>query len=622
MIPFFSIVTVTRNDVWALTKTARSVFRQGFKNFEYIILDGASNDGTDSLAKFWKSAGLVGKFVSEPDSGVYNAMNKGVRLANGHFVCLLNAGDIFASDDVLEKAFNALNGFKLDGILGWGELNGQIWASWAGHEAFKLASLGFCHQSLFVKRDLIIERPFDERSFKTDSDTRQLGSFYEHGADIKIIPEVLAIRGGEPGISANLERTKISIINTLVEEYAPLTTNDAEKVLLFRRTCEEPEYIMSLLASAPPKLRLHIAYMVLDTLFLRQSAKMSQKQVNDLYIRASQALCDTADKNLKKEVIQKLLTAQSARLALMDRHKESSKKLKNDLRIFQEEEDKRISKLSSERTVKPYIGDFVVSLTSFPARIPSLHHVIRSLFEQTVRPREVHLWLGQDEIPNKNWLPKALLNFEALGLKINFARRTFHQYDKFLHNSQVNGNVPFVIVDDDVIYPPNSMEELVLTHNRFPNAVIANRAHMIGISEAGEIKDYSHWRREIEVVEPSLLAFPTGAGGVLYPVGFLTDTDVTNIPNILSHAPYADDVWLKVCALARGIPTMTTRLSKGSTWYLRYTPTMREGALHATNVDLGLNDMQLSRSFEWLSKIKPMWRDDLLNELQGHINAN
>lgn len=617
MKPFFSIVTVTRNDAWSLTKTARSVFRQSFKNFEYIILDGASNDGTDSLARFWHVNGLVSKFVSEPDTGVYNAMNKGVRLSTGHFVCLLNAGDIFAADDILEKVSASLNSGGYDGVLGWGELNGQVWASWAEHEAFKLASLGFCHQSLFVKREILLKQPFDERPFKTDSDTRQLGRLYEEGADIRILPEVLAVRGGEPGISANLERTKVSILNTLVEEYSSLTEKMAEKIVLFRRTCDDPEAIISLLEVSTGKLRNHLAYMILDTLFLRQSAKLQKQQADDLFVAAYRALNDT-DKLGGTVVVQNLLTAQSARRLMMDAHSNASTDLKKELAVFQGQEDKRFENLISTRNYSPRTGNFIVSLTSFPARIPSLHHVIRSLLEQSIRPREIHLWLGADEIPHRNWLPKALLKFEEHGLKIHFARRTFHQYDKFLHNSELNQGVPFVIVDDDVIYPPNSMESLINTHKAFPHAVIANRAHMMEADSSGHIVPYSQWRREIEVTHPSLLAFPTGAGGVLYPPGFLNDPLVTNVSKILECAPYADDVWLKVCALARNIPTMTTPLSKGASWYLRYTPTMKAGALHATNVDLGLNDKQIERCFKWLNQENPMWQQQVTNK-KGNI---
>ncbi|MBR9834396.1 MAG: glycosyltransferase, partial [Alphaproteobacteria bacterium] len=128
--PFFSIITVAYRDAWAASKTARSVFRQSFDDFEYIFVDGNSQDGTAALVEFWREQSLIDKAVIEPDRGVYDAMNKGIDIASGRYVCFMNAGDVFASDSVLRRAHEILTSSELDGCLGWGELNGQIWASW------------------------------------------------------------------------------------------------------------------------------------------------------------------------------------------------------------------------------------------------------------------------------------------------------------------------------------------------------------------------------------------------------------------------------------------------------------------------------------------------------------
>lgn len=609
--PFFSIISVTRNDAWSLTKTARSVFRQSFKDFEYIIVDGASSDGTQGLIEFWSASGLVSKHLSEPDSGVYNAMNKGIHLANGQFLCYLNAGDVFAHDEVLAKVHQILASAPCDGLLGWGELAGQVWASWVASEAFKLASLGFCHQALFVKKTLLEAHPFDERAFKTDSDTLQLSQLYATGAKIPILKEVLAVRGIEPGISADLERTKTSIVNTLLEQYPHLDTLTAEGILAFRRQCLEPASVVALLDRSPDPLRAHLALMTLDTLFLRQSKKLDNEAVNSLFDKSHAAILSTSSP-LLKGAVRDLLQAQELKAIFLETRASDAAALKQQIREFEEQELTRLAKLKFPPERQR--GNFVVSLTSFPARIPTLHLVIQSLVEQTCPPREIHVWLGADEVPHRNWLPRALLKFEQHGLQIHFAPRTLHQYDKFMHNAELNRDMPFVIVDDDVIYPPTSMATLLAGHRAHPDAVLANRCHMMAVASDGDIDSYSKWSREIQVPGPRLRAFPTGAGGVLYPPGFLADPMVRNLGDALAYAPYADDVWLKMCALARGIPTMSTSLSKGANWYLRYTPTMRAGALHATNVELGLNDLQLQRSAAWLSRKRPQWRRELLAE--------
>lgn len=607
--PFFSIITVARNDAWSLIKTARSVFEQNSRDFEYIIVDGASDDHSQRLVEFWQTAGLVKAAISEPDKSVYEAMNKGLRMARGEFVCFLNASDVFADQNVLQHVQSLLGAQDLDGVLGWGEVNDQIWSSWTKHEAFKMASLGFCHQALFVRRALLERAPFDERPFKTDSDTRQLGRLFAQGAKIDIVPEILAVRGGEPGISANLERSGRSIRNTLTEEYPELDDVRADQLINFRRRCENVDVVLALLNEEQP-LSGHVARMVLDTLFLRQSVNVDTAILDQLLSRALDIVLQ--DDHGDQE-IEQLVFAQKQRVQILEQRKDARRNFDKGISIFEAEEERRIAHLkpiiaaSNSRT-----SQFVVSLTSFPARLKTVHLVINSLFEQTCPPREIHLWLGRDEVPNKNWLPKRLRALEDRGAHFHFAERTFHQYDKFLHNSELNANTPFVIVDDDAIYPPTSLERLLDGHSKYPEAIIGNRCHnMIGLREDGTFHPYRNWRREAQMPEPSLLLLPTGVGGVLYPPGFLSDSMVTSIGDILAYAPYADDLWLKACALARGVPTFATSLSHKADWYHRYTPSMRIGTLMETNVERGLNDVQLARCLDWLDQVKPAWREGL-----------
>lgn len=99
-----SIITINFNDREGLDKTIQSVTNQTFKDFEYIVIDGASTDGSVDVIK--KYADRLTHWVSEPDTGIYNAMNKGTRLAQGEYCLYLNSGDFLAADDVLEKAFS------------------------------------------------------------------------------------------------------------------------------------------------------------------------------------------------------------------------------------------------------------------------------------------------------------------------------------------------------------------------------------------------------------------------------------------------------------------------------------------------------------------------------------
>lgn len=104
-----SIITINRNNVSGLEKTMRSVLAQTFKEFEYVVIDGASTDGSVDVIKSLELQyeGRL-KWVSESDSGIYNAMNKGIRLATGDYIQILNSGDILADSTVTDKMINAL----------------------------------------------------------------------------------------------------------------------------------------------------------------------------------------------------------------------------------------------------------------------------------------------------------------------------------------------------------------------------------------------------------------------------------------------------------------------------------------------------------------------------------
>lgn len=602
---FFTIVTVSYKHAWSLTKTARSVFRQKDADFEYVIVDGDSADGTLELTDFWKQAGLVDGSIHEPDAGVYDAMNKAIDLATGKYICFMNSGDVFAGDDVLAKAQAFLQAGKHDGCMGWGQLGDNVWASWQTGEAFKMASLGFCHQALFVRTDLLRANRFDARKHKTDSDTLQLGRFYENGADIPIVSDVWAIRGAEPGISANLDKTRTSILDTLTSEYTRLDPHEASAIIEFRRKCTHKPEILNLLRGDDARLRKHLAYTVLDTLFQKQSATLSAEDV-----RALRTACRTALDEDWDEAEARLLDAQTTRTGLIAQQRQSKKDLKAETQTFAGQEDTRMGRIDIPAPRDPYPA-YQIGLTSFPARISTLHFVIRSLIKQSAKPESIHLFLGRDEIPNANWLPSQLRAFEADGLKLHFVESTRHQYDKFTHTELFDPQMPYVIVDDDVIYQPYSMERLLSGHLKHPNTVIGNRCHMMRLGADGAIAPYADWTREARSPRPSFNLVPTGAGGVLYPPNFFAEGAVTNTAEILRYAPYADDMWLKFNALAKGIPTFATELSSGSEWYHRYTPTMRAGTLMAENVELGLNDIQIAQCVAWLTEQEPNWRSML-----------
>lgn len=106
-----TIITINLNNKQGLSKTLQSVFNQTCFKFEHILIDGGSVDGSLELIYEYlcKATGISFRWISEPDSGVYNAMNKGIRMATGDYLLFLNSGDRLASVDVIERVMPHLN---------------------------------------------------------------------------------------------------------------------------------------------------------------------------------------------------------------------------------------------------------------------------------------------------------------------------------------------------------------------------------------------------------------------------------------------------------------------------------------------------------------------------------
>lgn len=159
-----SIITVNLNNRDGLQKTIDSVVSQTFKDFEWIVIDGGSTDGSKELIEQY--ADHFAYWVSEPDKGIYNAMNKGVRAAQGEYLQFLNSGDYLRETNTLDKVFsNFPSGDIIYGNLtlqeeGEEKENRQYPEKLSFYELY-LRSLP--HPSTFIKTSLLKNDPYDER---------------------------------------------------------------------------------------------------------------------------------------------------------------------------------------------------------------------------------------------------------------------------------------------------------------------------------------------------------------------------------------------------------------------------------------------------------------------------
>ena len=191
----------------------------------------------------------------------------------------------------------------------------------------------------------------------------------------------------------------------------------------------------------------------------------------------------------------------------------------------------------------------VVSLTSYGKRLDIVHLTILSLMRQSVRPDRIVLWLDIEE--GSSAVPDALRKLEEYGLDIRYGCEDLKGHKKYFWALREFADSCVITVDDDVMYPADTVESLLAAHNRYPDAVVARRVNRMVLAD-GALAPYADWEfewHEDDAPRDDLLA--TGVGGILYPprcfgdrafdLGLITDTSFGN-----------DDLWLKANEIIEG----------------------------------------------------------------------
>lgn len=188
-----SIITVNLNNRNGLQKTIESVISQTFHNFEWIIIDGGSTDGSKELIE--KYTDHINFWVSEPDKGIYNAMNKGIRKSNGEYLLFLNSGDFLYNTEVISQAIKLLkdrdyyigNEIRPNGIF-----NVKMDSE---YEIIKnLIENYFPHQSTFIKKNIFIKYGLYREDKKIVSDwEKYYKSIILGNVTIQKIPLIISV---------------------------------------------------------------------------------------------------------------------------------------------------------------------------------------------------------------------------------------------------------------------------------------------------------------------------------------------------------------------------------------------------------------------------------------------
>lgn len=240
----------------------------------------------------------------------------------------------------------------------------------------------------------------------------------------------------------------------------------------------------------------------------------------------------------------------------------------------------------------------IVSLTTIAERVHTVDLCLDSLLRQTRKPDRLILWLNRTETPGRplltpETLPATLTRLVRRGLTIEWCEN-IGPYCKLIPALERYPQARIATADDDILYPSDWLETLVLAQAREPQYIHCHRAHRMRHDSTGRLLPYAQWERCIDgEAGASTEIFPTGVGGVLYAPGDLAP-EVANAAVFRELCPRADDVWFKAMSLLAG--KQCKRVPRSSFKDHRCElKVSRRNNLRAYNVDGGGNDVQLDR---------------------------
>ena len=217
-----SIITVVWNGVNTIQNTIDSVLAQTYKNVEYIIIDGDSSDGTIEVIKSYGNK--ISKFISEPDRGLYDAMNKGINMATGDIIGILNSDDFYVDNNVIEQVVKEFNNRNVDSVfadliyVNQNNINKVIRYFDSGQFKPSLFAYGLmpAHPTFFVKREIYEKYGKFRTDLKNAADFDLLVRFlYVNQSPYHYIDKVIIIMrmGGASTSFSSVWTNNIEILN-------------------------------------------------------------------------------------------------------------------------------------------------------------------------------------------------------------------------------------------------------------------------------------------------------------------------------------------------------------------------------------------------------------------------
>jgi len=242
----------------------------------------------------------------------------------------------------------------------------------------------------------------------------------------------------------------------------------------------------------------------------------------------------------------------------------------------------------------------IVSLTSYPERMKTIHFTLHTLLNQSIKPDKLILWLAKEQFSRREKdIPRRVRRLKRYGLSIEWCS-DIRSYKKLIPTLKEYPDDIIVTADDDIYYPNNWLELLYEPYLKNKNIIHCHRAHKIIFDENKKIIQYKGWEKQTTSRDISFLTFFTGAGGILYPPLSL-HTDVIKKDLFMKLTPDADDIWFWAMAVLNKtkIKVIENNISKIAV----VNETQDSGLWLSVNAS-GENDVKLKNIFHYYKELK------------------
>lgn len=230
--------------------------------------------------------------------------------------------------------------------------------------------------------------------------------------------------------------------------------------------------------------------------------------------------------------------------------------------------------------------NIIISLTSFPARIHEVWQVIECMKRQTLLPKKIILWLSQDQFPTRDSVPQSLWDREDDIFTIRFVNGDIRSHKKYYYVSKEYSDQLIFLIDDDIYYPTDILENVYKAYLLHPKAIVCNYGYLVKFDKLGRIQPYIQWKLMTKASSEDQLFFGSGGGTLFKPSELYFDLDKSNLA--IKLAPLADDIWLN--AMARLVKKPIILLSPRLILPIH---NKQNVTLSSDNVDNGRNDQQI-----------------------------